>query len=153
VRTWYIVLNKTCVFFFQYVASNRSLVIAASLSRLSDHTQIHHTRSDSSGRAISPTQRPLPDNTQHSQETEFHAPAGFETHNPGKPTTTNRRLRAEKYNDVRNVTAPRLSQFSESTFPIFYISYKHRIARTKCLFVLAREGRRICYCLVHATSL
>ena len=27
---------------------------------------------------ISPTQRPLPKNTQHSQETDIYAPAGFE---------------------------------------------------------------------------
>jgi hypothetical protein len=27
---------------------------------------------------ISPTQRPLPDNIQHSQETDIHSPAGFE---------------------------------------------------------------------------
>ena len=33
------------------------------------HTQVHHTRYDSSGRVIGPSQRPLPDNTQHSQQT------------------------------------------------------------------------------------
>ena len=38
-----------------------------------------HNRATSSGRVISPTQRPLPDNTQHSQETDTHAPAGFES--------------------------------------------------------------------------
>jgi hypothetical protein len=27
---------------------------------------------------ISPPQRPLPDNTQHSQQTNIHAPVGFE---------------------------------------------------------------------------
>jgi len=37
-----------------------------------------HTRYDSSGRVISPTHRPLPDNTQHSQQTGIHAPAGIE---------------------------------------------------------------------------
>jgi len=38
---------------------------------------------DSSGCAISPTQRPLPDSTKHSQETTiFHAPAGFEPATP-----------------------------------------------------------------------
>jgi len=42
------------------------------------HTTTHHCRYDSSGRAISPTQRPLPDNTQHSQQTNIHAPVGFE---------------------------------------------------------------------------
>jgi hypothetical protein len=33
---------------------------------------------DSSGRVISPTQRPLPDDTQNSLETDIHAPRGFE---------------------------------------------------------------------------
>jgi len=27
---------------------------------------------------INPSQRPLPDNTQHSQQTDTHAPVGFE---------------------------------------------------------------------------
>jgi hypothetical protein len=31
---------------------------------------------------IGPTQRPLPDNTQHSQETDIHDPGGIRTHNP-----------------------------------------------------------------------
>ena len=44
------------------------------LSKLHDHTQTHRTRQDSSGRAISPTQRPLPDNTQHSQQTRHPCP-------------------------------------------------------------------------------
>jgi len=44
---------------------------ASSLSRLHDHTQTHHTQYDSSGRVISPTPRPLPDSTQHSQETDI----------------------------------------------------------------------------------
>jgi len=43
-----------------------------------DPTQTHHTREDASERVINPTQRPLHGNTQHSQETGIHAPAGFE---------------------------------------------------------------------------
>jgi hypothetical protein len=39
------------------------------LPSLHDLTQAHHTWWDSSGPAISPTLRPLPDNTQHSQQT------------------------------------------------------------------------------------
>jgi hypothetical protein len=39
----------------------------------------HRTRYDSSGRVISPTQRPLPDNTQHSQDTDTMSLAGFES--------------------------------------------------------------------------
>ena len=41
------------------------------------YTTMHHSRQDSSGRVISSSQRPLPDNTQHSQETSM-PPAGFE---------------------------------------------------------------------------
>jgi len=32
---------------------------------------------DSSGRLIGPEHRPVPDNTQHSQETDIHAPGGI----------------------------------------------------------------------------
>ena len=50
-----------------------------------DHTSwTHHTRSDSSGRVISPIQRPLPGKTLHSQETDIHAPEGFK---PTVPTS------------------------------------------------------------------
>ena len=37
-------------------------------------TFTHRTRYDSSGRVISPTHRPLPENTQHSQQTDIHSP-------------------------------------------------------------------------------
>ena len=39
-----------------------------------------HSRQDSSGRVISSSQRPLPDNTQHSQQTNTHAPSGIRIH-------------------------------------------------------------------------
>ena len=45
------------------------------------HTTTRHSRWDSSERMISPSQRPLPDNTQHSQHTNIHAPGGIRTHN------------------------------------------------------------------------
>ena len=44
-------------------------------------------------RVISQSQRPLPDNTQHSQETDIHAPGGIRTRNPSKRTAANPRLR------------------------------------------------------------
>ena len=43
------------------------------------HTTKHHSRQDSSGRVISLSQRPLPDNTRHSQQTNIHAPGGIRT--------------------------------------------------------------------------
>jgi len=55
---------------------------ASSLPRFNNHTQTHHIRKDSSGRVISPTQRPLADNTRLSQETDLHAPGGIRTGNP-----------------------------------------------------------------------
>ena len=44
------------------------------------HTTKQHSRQDSSGRVISSSQRPLPDNTRHSQQTNIHAPGGIRTH-------------------------------------------------------------------------
>ena len=55
------------------------------------HITTHHSRSGSSGRVISSSQRPLLDNTQHSQQTDIHAPprAGFEpTISAGERTQT-----------------------------------------------------------------
>ena len=41
---------------------------------------------------IGPTQRPLPDNTQHSQETDIPAPEGIRTDNSSKLVAADRRL-------------------------------------------------------------
>ena len=41
-----------------------------------------HSLYDSSGREISPMQRPLPDNTQHPKQTDVLAPGGIRKHNP-----------------------------------------------------------------------
>ena len=59
--------------------------MASSVSRHHDHTQTHHIRQDNSGRVISPPQRPLPEHTQHSQETDVHASGGIRIRNPSKP--------------------------------------------------------------------
>jgi hypothetical protein len=48
---------------------------------------------DSSGRVITWTQKPLPDNTQHSQQTDIHAPGGIRTRNPSKRAAVDPRLR------------------------------------------------------------
>ena len=57
------------------------------------HTTTHHSRKDSSGRVISSSQRPLPDNTQHSQQTNIHAPGGIRTHDLSRRAAANQRLR------------------------------------------------------------
>ena len=61
-----------------------------------------HSRYYSSGRVISSTQRPLPDNTQHSQQTDMHAPpGGIRTHNPSKRAAADQRLRPRGHWDRR----------------------------------------------------
>jgi hypothetical protein len=63
-------------------------------SRLHDHTQLDTPHSvDSSGRGTSSLQRPLPDNTQHSQETDIHALGEIRTHNPSKRAAVDPHLR------------------------------------------------------------
>ena len=57
------------------------------------HTTTQHSQQDSSGRVISSQQRPLPDNTQHSQQTNLHASGGIRTHNPSRREAADLRLR------------------------------------------------------------
>jgi hypothetical protein len=64
----------------QPAVGQRLLIVEASRS----HSDTHHSRWDSSGRVIGPTQRPLPDDTQHSQETNIHTPGGIRTQNSSK---------------------------------------------------------------------
>ena len=63
-------------------------------ARISSICMLHdHTRWNSSGRVISPSQKPLPDNTQHSQQTDIHAAGWIRTHNPIKLPSADPRLR------------------------------------------------------------
>jgi hypothetical protein len=67
----------------------------SSLSRIHDHNQTHHIREDTSGRVISPTQRPLPDNTSYSQVTYFHPSGRIRTRSPtAQPFSANEPTRA-----------------------------------------------------------
>jgi hypothetical protein len=85
----------------------------STLSRLHDHTQTHHIRYDFSGRVISPIQRPLPDNTQHSQYTNIHAAGGIRTRNLNKRAAADRRLRPRCHWDRhRRVTVQTFSKRS-----------------------------------------
>ena len=72
---------------------------ASSLSRLHDHTQKHHTQLESCGRVISPSLKPLPDNTQHSQQTNIHAPDRIRTRNPNRRAAADPCLRMRGHRD------------------------------------------------------
>ena len=56
-----------CILFYPCLKSPQ-WIRASSLSRHHYYTQTHYTSQQSSGQAISPTYRPLPDNTHHSEE-------------------------------------------------------------------------------------
>ena len=60
--------------------------IMHSATALSGPGPPHYQSSQSHSRATfsNPSQRPLPDNRQHSQETDIHDPKGIQTHNPSK---------------------------------------------------------------------
>ena len=55
--------------------AGHDLLILLEVSR--SHTKAHYIRQDSSGRVINASQRPVPDNTQQSQQTSM-SPVGFE---------------------------------------------------------------------------
>jgi hypothetical protein len=55
-------------------------------------------------------QRPLPDNTQHSQETDIHAPGGIRTRNPSQRAAADLRLRPSGHWDRQTNYTPVLIQ-------------------------------------------
>ena len=64
------------------------------------HTTTCHSRQESPGRVINPSQRPLPDNIQHSQQTNIHhAPAEIRTHILSAQAAVDPRLRPRGYCD------------------------------------------------------
>ena len=67
------------------------------------HTTTRHSRYDSSGRVINPSPRPLPDNTQHSQQTNIHAFGGIQTHDRSRRAAVDLRLRPRGYWDRQTV--------------------------------------------------
>ena len=74
-------------------------------SRFLDHTQRRTTVDRTPLDEWSARQRPLPDNTQHSQQTDIHTPpppptpAGIRTHNLSRRAATNLRLRPRSHRD------------------------------------------------------
>ena len=79
-----------CLFLAQQPPVGQGLLIHK-VSR--SHTTTRHSRQDFSGRVISLLQRPLPDNTQHSQQTDIHALGGIRTHSFNRRAAADLRLR------------------------------------------------------------
>jgi hypothetical protein len=81
--------NPSWLYFHSPVAGFSLLVFEVSWS----HTTTRHNREDSSGRVINPSQRPLPDDTQHSQQINIYTPGGIRTYNLSRRAAANLRLR------------------------------------------------------------
>jgi hypothetical protein len=69
-------------------------IIAFTFTRFIDHTQVRATVGRSPlGRVISSSQRLLPDNSQHTQQTNTHAPGWIQTHDRSRQAAVELRLR------------------------------------------------------------
>ena len=94
---YHFVHHKAQTIFFGARHDSRS---CPPLPGIRDHSHsTDHTRYDSSVREIIPSKRPLPNNTQYSQETNIRAPRGILNHNPSKQATADRRLRPRGQRD------------------------------------------------------
>jgi hypothetical protein len=80
-----------------FIAQEISSALVSSGRGFPNYSQTHHSRQDFSARGIGPSQRPLPDNTQLSQQTIIHAPCGIRTRNPSKRAAADPRLRTLAY--------------------------------------------------------
>jgi hypothetical protein len=76
---------------------------ASSLSRLNDHTQTAQSVGLLLTTGQPDTETSLPDNTQHSQETDIHAPGKIRTHNPGKQAAADSHLRPRGHWDRHTI--------------------------------------------------
>jgi hypothetical protein len=97
-----------CIYIYIY----RAPILDVSRS----HTTTHHIRQDSSGRVIGSSQRPLPDNTQHSQQTNFHAPGGIRTHDLSRRAAADLSLRPRGRWDRQNVIDYRSNSYHVRVF-------------------------------------
>jgi len=92
---------------------------------------------------ISSSHKPLPDNTQHSQQTDIHAPGGIRTHNLNRRAAADLRLRPRGHWDRlffynANPKFPPL-QWSAAFFakslqlPTLHCRRKHNCASSRCV--------------------
>ena len=82
-----LLFNQLFLLFFSCGAAGHGLLILE-VSR--SHTTTHHSRKDFSGRVISPSQRLLPDNTQHPTQKDILAVGGIPTRNPSQRAALDR---------------------------------------------------------------
>ena len=101
----YIRSSVFVIFFFLPWRNSSQWAKASSMSRIHHHTLLDTPHSVGLPvRVISPTQRTLPDSTQHSKQTDINALRGIRTHNPSKRVAADLRLRPRSHWDWLFVT-------------------------------------------------
>jgi hypothetical protein len=90
------------------------------LLKFRDRIQSHYIRYSSSGRVISPTHRPLPDNTLHSQETDIPLRGVIRTRSPSRRAASDPRLRPRGHWDrlcgILTPQNPELHKYASKSF-------------------------------------
>ena len=84
-------------------------------------------------RVISPSHRPLPANTQHSQQTNIHAPGGIRTHNPSKREAADPRLRP------RGQLGPATTQFNLQKQARVFVAFLAKKEKSASFVILMQE--------------
>ena len=80
---------------------------------------------------------PLPDNTQHSQETDIHAPGRIRTRNPSKRAAVDPRLRPRGHRDRQHSLAYIFSLKSFSgMFKIMFLKHGSLMYTSQCTFCM-----------------
>jgi hypothetical protein len=88
------VLNTRFSKFFFYLAQRSNVGQGHLFHEVSkSHLMTHHSRQNSTEQGIGLSPGPVPDNTQHSQQTDIHAPRGIRIRNPSKRSAVDTRLR------------------------------------------------------------
>ena len=89
-----------CLFLELQLLVGQSLLIRE-VSR--SHTTTHYSRQDSSGRVISLSQGTLPNNIQHSQQTNIHDPGGIRNHHFRRRAAADPRVSPRRHSGVKYV--------------------------------------------------
>ena len=88
------------------------------------HATAHHSLEVSSGWVFSSSQRPLPDSTQHSQQTNIHSSVGIGTHNLSRRAATH--LRPEPRGHCDWLSTFNSDYFEFPTPPaIYFVRFKY----------------------------
>ena len=95
---------------------------------------------------ISPSQRPLPGNTQHSQHTHIYAPGGIRTHNLSRRAAVDLRLRPRGYSDRQTLYIPYILISVVRFNPLLCLGQNHLLTPTNVMIASTSRPEEQSYC-------